>query len=63
MTKYTFTISFVADRDLTKDELDTLNDTLCLQIVEPQILSDFGYEDAEYKTSAIAYEIKKENLK
>jgi hypothetical protein len=45
--KYTITLEFVADRELTKHEFDTLTDSLLLQIEEP--VNHAGDEE-EYST-------------
>lgn len=56
--EYTITIKFSADRELTQDELDTLEYVLVPQVEEPVIHGDHELVDAEYSTSEISYEIK-----
>lgn len=45
--RYTITLEFVADRELTNHEFDTLTDSLLLQIQEPV---NHSGDDEEYST-------------
>lgn len=55
--KYAFNVSFQTDRKLTDLELEQLQSTIELQIIEPQAMTEDGdYNDATYSTCCTTIE-------
>lgn len=50
MHRYEITVRFATDRELTLEELNTLRDTIALQVEEPQ---DLEGNEAEFRTHTI----------
>ncbi len=46
--EYTIHITFTTDREITADERADLENACAVQVEEPQVRSEFGYENAEY---------------
>ena len=46
--EYTIHITFTTDREITADERADLENACAVQVEEPQVRGEFGYENAEY---------------
>jgi hypothetical protein len=58
--KYTFNAVFETNRPLTQKEFDDIENTLRLQLDEPWVEHEDGWDDAEFDLSVITCEMKQE---
>ena len=56
--KYTFNATFETNRPLTQKEFDDIENTLRLQLDEPWVEHEDGWDDAEFDLSVITCEMK-----
>lgn len=58
--RYTFNAVFETNRPLTEKEFQDIENTLRLQLDEPWVEQEDGWDDAEFDLSVITSEMKQE---